>query len=108
MRKAKVLFKDQEAGELIQHDDGSFTFNYYEAWLVDSAKPSISLTLPKQHSSFSAKFLFPFFFNMLPEGSNKQAVCMQHRLDLDDYFGILTTSAQYDSIGAVRVLKMEQ
>jgi HipA-like protein len=52
--------------------------------------------------------LFPFFTNMLPEGSNKQIVCKHHRIDDKDYFGLLMTIAKYDSIGAVRVIKSEK
>ena len=51
--------------------------------------------------------LFPFFYNMLPEGSNKQAVCKHNRIDSDDYFGLLMITAATDSIGAVRVIKPE-
>jgi HipA-like protein len=108
MRKAKILYKDDEAGILTQHDDGSFSFNYNDTWLADTSKPDISLTLPKSKQEFHSKFLFPFFYNMLPEGSNKEVVCKLNRIDPSDYFGILTTTAKYDSIGAVRVLKIEQ
>jgi len=105
MREAKVLFKDQEAGVLTQHDDGSFIFCYLDAWLADKAKPAISLTLPKNEQPFHSQYLFPFFYNMLPEGSNKQVVCKLNRIDTDDYFGLLMTTAKIDSIGAVRVIK---
>jgi len=44
---------------------------------------------------------------MLPEGSNKQVVCKLNRIDPEDYFGLLMTTAKYDSIGAVRVIKRE-
>lgn len=108
MRKAKILFKDEEAGVLTQSDDGSFTFNYTDSWMGDSNKPAISLTLPKAGQEFRSKFLFPFFYNMLPEGSNKQIVCKLNKIDQEDYFGLLMTSAKYDSIGAVRVIKTEQ
>ncbi len=107
MRKAKILFKDEEAGVLTQHDDGSFTFNYNNAWMADNNKPGISLTLPKTSQEFRSEFLFPFFFNMLPEGSNKQVVCKLNKIDKTDYFGLLITTAKYDSIGAVRVIKTE-
>jgi serine/threonine-protein kinase HipA len=107
MRNATILFKNEEAGILTQHDDGSFLFRYHNAWVVDKNKQSISLTLPKSEKEFQSKFLFPFFYNMLPEGSNKQVVCKLNRIDMDDYFGLLTTTAKNDSIGAVRVIKLE-
>jgi len=108
MREAKVLFKDQEAGVLTQHDDGSFTFCYLEAWLADNAKPAISLTLPKGEQPFHSEYLFPFFYNMLPEGSNKQVVCKLNRIDTNDYFGLLVTTAKFDSIGAARIVKRDK
>ena len=107
MRKAKVLFKNEEAGILTQHDDGSFSFRYHEDWLANNVRQSISLTLPKNEKVFHSKYLFPFFFNMLPEGSNKQVVCKLNRIDRDDYFGLLMTAAKNDSIGAVRIIKIE-
>ncbi|MDO9152416.1 MAG: HipA N-terminal domain-containing protein [Paludibacter sp.] len=106
MREAKVLYKDEEAGILTQHDDGSFTYCYLDSWLHDNSKPCISLTLPKIERQFHSKFLFPFFYNMLPEGSNKQVVCKLNRIDQEDYFGLLMTTAKNDNIGAVRVVKI--
>jgi serine/threonine-protein kinase HipA len=44
---------------------------------------------------------------MLPEGANKKSVCFNNRIDEDDYFGILLATAGFDTIGAVRVLKMD-
>jgi serine/threonine-protein kinase HipA len=107
MRTAKILYKNEEAGMLIQHDNGSFTFKYDNSWISDKTKPSISLTLPKSQHEFHSDFLFPFFYNMLPEGSNKQIVCKLNRLDLDDYFGLLLTTAMHDTIGAVKVIRIE-
>ncbi|MCK9207027.1 MAG: HipA N-terminal domain-containing protein [Salinivirgaceae bacterium] len=107
MRKAKILYKDEEAGVLTQHDDGSFTFSYNDTWMADTNKPDISLTLPKMGRGFHSKFLFPFFYNMLPEGSNKQVVCKLTRIDPTDYFGLLMATAKYDSIGAVTVRIMD-
>jgi HipA-like protein len=107
MRKAKVLYKNEEAGILTQHDDGSFSFVYQAEWVANSNKQSISLTLPKNEKEFHSKYLFPFFFNMLPEGSNKQVVCTLNRIDGDDYFGLLMATAKNDSIGAVRIIKID-
>jgi len=107
MRKAKVLFKNEEAGILTQHDDGSFSFRYHNDWSDNSSKQSISLTLPKTEKEFHSEYLFPFFYNMLPEGSNKQVVCKLNRIDREDHFGLLMSTAKNDSIGAVRVIKIE-
>lgn len=105
MRSATVLYKDQEAGQLTQHDDGSFSFQYFTKWISDNQKPGISLTLPKTENEYHSKQLFPFFYNMLPEGSNKQVICRKKKIDTDDYFSLLLTVAKNDTIGAVRVIK---
>jgi serine/threonine-protein kinase HipA len=107
MRHAKILFKNEEAGILTQYDDASFLFRYHDTWFADKSKPMISLTLPKSKQEFHSKFLFPFFFNMLPEGENKQFFCQSNRIDYDDYFGLLMISAKNDSIGAITVIKIE-
>jgi serine/threonine-protein kinase HipA len=105
MRSAIVLFKDQQAGKLVQHDDGTFTFSYFSSWMSDISKPAISLTLPKIVNEYHSKEIFPFFYNMLPEGSNKQTICKKNKIDKDDYFSLLLAVASYDTIGAVRVIK---
>lgn len=107
MRQGTVLYKKEPAGLLTQLDNGSFSFRYYDRWFTDTSKPPISLTLPKTQQEFQSKNLFPFFYNMLPEGSNKQTVCFQNRIDTKDHFGILLTTAKYDTIGAVQVKKIE-
>ncbi len=108
MRSGKVFFKGEEAGIVSQSDDGAFTFQYHPAWVDDRRKAAISLTLPKTKTAYHSSFLFPFFFNMLPEGANKQLVCQLNRIDQTDYFGLLLTTAHTDSIGAVTVIKTER
>jgi HipA-like protein len=108
MRQAMVFYKNEEAGLLTQNDDGSFTFRYHDNWVTDSSKKGISLTLPKNKQEYHSKNMFPYFYNMLPEGSNKQVVCKHNRIDMNDYFGLLVTTAVHDSIGAVTVMKIEQ
>lgn len=107
MRQAKILYKNEEAGMLTQFDNGTFEFRYDDSWFNAQEKPPISLTFPKSQQKFRSEFLFPFFYNMLPEGTNKQVVCHALRIDMSDYFGILLNTATYDTIGAVRVVKMD-
>lgn len=106
MRQAEIHYKGEKAGMLTQHDDGSFTYRYDDHWMSDSSKPSISLTLPKSGQEYHEPHLFPFFYNMLPEGTNKQVVCSLMRIDRDDYFSLLMITAQYDVIGAITVKKL--
>lgn len=108
MRKAAILYKGKKAGILTQHDDGSFTYRYVDSWMADPTNPPISLTLPKTQQEFNFPYLFPFFYNMLPEGANKQTVCSAMRIDPDDYFGILMTTARNDTIGAITVEKIKK
>jgi len=108
MRKADILFKGEKAGVLEQHDNGTFTFSYSENWMSDPSRPAISLTLPKAGSPFHSEHLFPFFYNMLPEGSNKQVACKLNKIDRNDHFGLLMTTGKFDTIGAVTIVKREE
>lgn len=107
MRKANVLYKNEVAGILQQSDAGSFKFRYTNEWFTATNKPAISLTLPKTQQEYKSEHLFPFFYNMLPEGTNKQTVCFLNRIDTKDLFGILIVTAKQDTIGAVTI-KMNQ
>jgi serine/threonine-protein kinase HipA len=62
MRQSVILYKDEEAGILTQHNDGSFTFCYNDTWIANSKNPYISLTLPKTKQEYHSKYMFPFFF----------------------------------------------
>ena len=106
MRQVKVYFKREAAGLLTQHDDGSFTFHYDKLWLENPNKLAISLTMSKTQAVYKSEHLFPFFYNMLPEGTNKETVCRLMRIDKNDYFGLLMHTAQYDTIGAVTIQKI--
>lgn len=107
MRQAEIYYKGEKAGLLTQQNDGSFTYRYTDLWMLDNSKPPISLTLPKTKEEYKLEHLFPFFFNMLPEGTNKQVVCKHLRIDNDDYFSLLLITARYDTIGAVTVNKLQ-
>ncbi len=105
MRQVKILYKKEFAGILQQLDNGSFKFKYNNEWFNNTDKPAISLTLPKKQQEYESEYLFPFFYNMLPEGSNKQTVCFLNRIDTKDFFGILIVTAKQDTIGAVTIKK---
>ena len=93
---------------LTQYDDGSFSFRYEDIWMADPDRSSISLTLPRSKQEYHAPHLFAFFYNMLPEGRNREVVCSMLRIDRDDYFSLLMVTARYDTVGAVTVKKQEK
>lgn len=104
MRSAKVYRNGEFAGLLIQHDSENYEFIYTDEWLANSLKPAISLTLPKSQKVHKANYLFPFFFNMISEGVNKQLQCRQFKIDEKNYFDLLLATASVDTIGAITVL----
>lgn len=101
MRSAKVYMRGIEAGTLTENDNGSYTFRYEDSYFANSSMPEVSLTLPKIQKEFTSDYLFPFFFSLLSEGSNKAAQCSLLRIDEKDYFGLLLATTSYDTIGAV-------
>ena len=108
MRRAVVYINRERAGLLTEHDNGSFEFIYDALWLADDDKAAISLTMPKQTPSYLSDHLFPVFYNLLPEGVNKQAVCRLGKIDKDDHFGLLLTTARYDTVGAISVIPLSE
>ncbi|WP_207435972.1 HipA N-terminal domain-containing protein [Sabulibacter ruber] len=108
MRKAQVLRNRILAGELTEIPQGGYIFRYDEAYLQDPSLPAISLTLPKRPQEYRSEYLFPFFFNMLSEGVNRNLQSRQLKIDENDYFGLLLATAQYDTIGAVTLQPIKE
>ncbi|MBD1395767.1 HipA N-terminal domain-containing protein [Pontibacter sp. JH31] len=103
MRQAGVYRNGTLAGLLTQYPDRRYEFRYTDEWFQNSALPAISLTLPKTEQVYLSDHLFPFFFNMLSEGVNRQLQARQLKIDEKDYFGLLLATAGADTIGAVTV-----
>ncbi|MEM6699988.1 MAG: HipA N-terminal domain-containing protein [Bacteroidota bacterium] len=107
MRKAEVYRNKVLAGYLIENDQGQYLFKYTDDYQKNLNRASISLTLPKTKSVHQSEYLFPFFYNMLSEGANRQLQTRHLRIDEKDYFGLLLATAQHDTIGAITVKKVE-
>ncbi|MBN1789329.1 MAG: HipA N-terminal domain-containing protein [Bacteroidales bacterium] len=107
MRKSEVYCNGAMAGTLTEENRRSFVFRYDNSYYHDADKSAISLTLPKTQQEYRSEYLFPFFFNMLSEGVNKQLQCKVLKIDEKDYFGLLMATAQYDTVGAVTVKPLE-
>jgi len=108
MKKAKIYRKGVLAGTLIQENRNSYVFIYDDLYFNNTEQAAISLTLPKSKKKYHSKNLFPFFFNMLSEGINKQLQCKQLKIDEKDYFALLITTAQSDTIGAITVSPVKE
>lgn len=105
MRQAQIYCKGVLAGTLTETDSGKYLFRYDDIYYVDERETAISLTLPKSRREFSSDTLFPFFYNMLPEGANKAIQCKILKIDEEDAFGLLLATAHTDTIGAITVKK---
>lgn len=101
MRSARVYRNGEFVGKLVEHDRSRYSFRYDETWFRDSTKPAVSVTLPKTQREYESRYLFPFFFNMLSEGVNRQLQSRLLRIDENDHFGLLLATAQSDTIGAI-------
>jgi len=107
MRAVKVFSHNILTGILTENNDGSFTFHYEDNYYKNPEYSSISLTLPKTQQKFHSNTLFPFFFNILSEGVNKQIQSRIFKTDEEDSFGLLMALEKNDIIGAVTIEKIE-
>ena len=99
MRQCKVFVHDKEAGLLQETDKRGYSFTYGADYKGDP----VCLAMPVREKPYESDYLFPFFFNMLSEGENRQIQSMLLHIDESDDFGILLATAQEDTIGAVTV-----
>ncbi len=102
MRQCKVFVHDVEAGILQETDDKQYVFTYRK----DYQGEPVCLAMPVRQVPYCSNHLFPYFFNMLSEGSNRQTQSVLLHIDEKDDFGIMLATAQYDTIGAVTVKPM--
>jgi HipA-like protein len=107
MKEAEVYVNKEPAGVLTKLSDKAYVLRYYNDYFINPNKKAISLTLPKTQQEYRSNFLFPFFFNMLSEGSNKELQCRLLRIDENDHFSLLLAIGNGDTIGAVTVKPLQ-
>ena len=108
MRKANVYRNGKLAGVLTQFSANNYKFRYDNNWFDNDDLPPISLTMPKNKQVYKSEYLFPFFFNMLSEGVNRQLQTRQLKIDEKDYFGLLLATAKTDTIGAITLSEIKK
>lgn len=101
-RRGEVLINGTVCG-LIEETAAGFSFAYRPDYLARPSAVSVSLTLPCRAEPYEAPVLFPFFSGLLAEGTLREMQCRMFKLDENDDFGLLLSSAGGDVIGAVSV-----
>ena len=84
-------------------DDRQYIFTYHNNY---TGAP-VCIAMPVRSEPYHSEYLFPYFFNMLSEGENRQIQSRFLHIDENDDFGILLATAQYDTIGAVTIKPIE-
>ncbi|WP_214226332.1 HipA N-terminal domain-containing protein [Pedobacter sp. B4-66] len=103
MRQGAVFYNGKLAGLLTENSRNDYVFRYDDLYFNDDSMPAVSLTLPKKQQEIHSQYLFPFFYNMLAEGVNKNLQIRQLKIDEEDAFGLLLATAGADTIGAITV-----
>lgn len=108
MRQCEVYLHGIMVGILTESDSREFTFSYDKTYLLSDNCEAVSLTLPLRLEPYHSPYLFSVFANMLSEGANRKAQSQLMRIDADDDFGILLSTCQFDTIGAITVKPITQ
>ena len=107
MRACIVYIKGQKAGILKETDNHQYIFTYNPIYVNEHKDIPVCLSMPVREQPYISDHLFPYFFNILSEGSNRRMQSMLLHIDEKDDFGILLATAQVDAIGAVTVKPIE-
>ncbi len=98
MKLARIFQRNQLAGLLEEQDDGSYRFEYDEAFRGEP----VSLTMPTSQRVWEfAHFPAPFE-GLLPEGVQLDALLRLRKLDRNDLFGQLLAVGS-DVVGSLRI-----
>lgn len=100
MRRVNVYVKGIFAG-VLQEDSEGYLFTYEDNYMSDASCMPVSVTIPKDIKVHRSAKLFPFFYNMLAEGSNREVLLRMLKIDERDCLGLLLATAGNDTIGAV-------
>lgn len=107
MRQCKVFIQKKYAGLLTETDrPREYVFQYDSDYLLSETEP-VCLAMPLRSEEYRLPYLFPYFANLLSEGSNRELQSSYLRIDKDDDFGILLETAQYDTVGVVTVMPVD-
>lgn len=101
MRTMEVYRNGIRAGVLVEENRNRYVFRYDDAYFSNPHSPAVSLTLPKTKQEYHSEYLFPFFANMIAEGTNLAIQERYLKIDERDILQLLSATAGSDTIGAV-------
>lgn len=102
MRQGKVYYKDYLAGTLVETDEGEYTFQYTDQYVLDHPNDFITFTMPVISQPYREKRLFAFFEGLIPEGWLLDIAAESWKINQNDRMGLLLACCQ-NCIGAVSV-----
>ena len=102
MRKAEIFYKDIVAGILTEADDGEFTFEYNNEYVLNHPREFITFSMPVTITPYKSERLFPFFEGLIPEGWLLDIASRNWKLRQNDRMGLLLACC-HNCIGAVSV-----
>ncbi|MDE6521533.1 MAG: HipA N-terminal domain-containing protein [Muribaculaceae bacterium] len=104
MRQCNVLINKKYAGIMTENDNPrEYVFKYDSNYLQYETEP-VCIAMPLRAEEYRSPFLFPYFANLLSEGSNRELQSNYLNIDKEDDFGILLETAQHDTVGVVTVM----
>ena len=107
MQEANVYRNDKEIGLLQKDDVGVYHFQYSTDYIKNEEALSISVHFPLKEEAFSSDILFPFFFNLLAEGSIKEMQCRELKIDPEDNFTRLIKTTEFNTIGSITLKEVQ-
>jgi len=102
MRQAEIYYKDSFAGILTETNEGQYTFQYNQEYIVKYPDQFITFSMPVSDHKFADTRLFPFFEGLIPEGWLLDIASKNWKINQSDRMGLLLACCQ-NCIGAVCV-----
>lgn len=103
MNKSGLVYYNGILAGRVERKKKTYVFTYDLSYLSDPSMPPISLSFPKRSHVFHSEVLFPFFFGLLAEGTNKELQCKTLKIDEADSFTRLLKTVNNTAIGAITV-----
>jgi len=102
MQRGEVYRNERFVG-IVSKENGQYQFIYNQDYLNDPLALPISVGLSLQEEGYVSPVLFPFFANMLAEGSAKTIQCKALRIDENDLFTRLLKTTASNTIGSITI-----